>query len=485
MNLKMLIPFFLAALASAAVRKHFVRLRRMARRDPETGLPNVRALLMALEKLARGGQRGDGHMLGVVTVYNSDEMSSAYGYGVMDESMQELAACAGACLPRGARVFRIGTEQIGLLVPARAEAMPAMLARLNAAFRRPLMHEGQPIHADARIGYVGILGFQDEPESYLRKAQAASLQASQSGHDIAVYRSGIRTRARDNLTILGEMIGGMEREELYLHYQPKVCLRSGAVTGAEALIRWKHPQRGPLAPGVFIPRAEQSTLIHALTEFALERALRQSVAWRAAGMCIPVAVNVSPRNLMQPGFCAIVERALVRCGAQADLLELEVTEGAMVGDVELVAAELHQLAALGVKIAIDDFGTGYCSLNYLDRLPASILKIDQSFIRRMLNEESSVDIVEAVVSVAHKKGVHIVAEGVESQELFDSLRQLGCDVAQGYAIGKPMAPAEFEAWYHAWQRGERPVQVTRAAAPPALKHLDQPQLREVGVLRIA
>ncbi|MFZ6780449.1 putative bifunctional diguanylate cyclase/phosphodiesterase [Undibacterium sp. Ji83W] len=449
----------LSGLASDAMRENLSRFLQQTRLDPATGLPNARALLTALEKLARSRRRDASHLLGVVTVYNSDEMSSAFGYGVMDDSMQKLAACAAGCLPRGATVFRIGSEQIGFLSQTAEDAMLPLLARLNAAFRQPLMHLAQPIHADTRIGYVAIPGFLEEPESYLRKAQAASLQASQSGHDISLYRSGIRTRARDNLTILGELIGGMEREEIYLHYQPKVSLITGAVTGVEALIRWQHPQRGPLPPAAFITRAEQSTLIHALTEFVLERALWQAVAWRDAGMPVPIAVNVSPRNLMQPGFCSTVQRAMARCGASSDLLELEVTEGAMVGDVDLVAAELRQLSDLGVRIAIDDFGTGYSSLNYLDRLPASVLKIDQSFIRRMLTETSSIDIVDAVVSVAHKKGVHIVAEGVESQAVFDILRQLGCDVAQGYAIGKPMPAAEFENWYRAWQRGDHALSV--------------------------
>ena len=478
----------LGGLASDAMREHLLRLRRMARLDPATGLPNVQALLKGLEKLARGRLRNDAHMLGVVTVYNSGEMSSAFGYRVMDDCMQKLAVRAVACLPRGATVFRIGTEQIGILAPALGMKVPVLLTRLNTAFRQPLLHEGQPIHADARIGYVAIPGFKDKPESYLRKAQAASLQASQNGHDITSYSSGLRTRARDNLTILGELIGGLERGELYLHYQPKVSLQSGTVCGAEALIRWTHPQRGVLSPIAFIPRAEQSTLIHALTDFALECALRQAVAWRNAGMHIPVAVNISPRNLMQAGFCALVGRALERCGAGAELLELEVTEGAMAGDFELVAAQLHQLSALGVSIAIDDFGTGYCSLAYLDRLPASILKIDQSFIRRMLSEASSIDIVDAVVSVAHKKGVHIVAEGVESHTLFDTLRQLGCDLAQGYAIGKPMAPEEFGIWYRAWQCGEHPLQAPRpgpCVPPEAPKYFDQADLGEGGVRRVA
>ncbi|GGC75315.1 putative bifunctional diguanylate cyclase/phosphodiesterase [Undibacterium terreum] len=443
----------LGALANSAVHLHWMRLRLIARLAPNTGLPNAHALLMALEKLAGSRQSETSHVLGVVTVYNSDEMSSAFGFCVLDDSMRKLAICATGCLPAGAAVFRIGTEQLGFLSAAGENAMSTLLARLNTAFRQPLMHQDQPIHADTRIGYVAIHGFLEEPESYLRKALAASLQASQSRHDISLYRSGMRARARDNLTILGELIGGMEREEVYLHYQPKVSLSTGAVVGVEALIRWKHPQRGLLQPATFIPRAEQSTLIHALTEFAIERALHQAVAWRNAGMMVPIAVNVSPQNLMQPGFCNIVQGLLARCGGSSELLELEVTEGSMVGDIDLVAAELHQLNKLGVQIAIDDFGTGYSSLTYLDRLPVSILKIDQSFIRRMFSEESSIDIVDAVVSVAHKKGVRIVAEGVESQAVFDILKQLGCDVAQGYGIGKPMPPAEFEAWYRAWQLG--------------------------------
>jgi len=440
----------LGGLASDVIQDHLMRIRSLARHDMATGLPNVHALLMALEKLARSKNCDASHILGVVTVYNSGEMSSAFGFSVMDQSMQKLATCATVCLPQGAATFRIGSEQIGFLSQVRESEILTLLSRLNTSFRQPLIHQSQPIHADTRIGYVVISGFQEEPESYLRKAQAASLQASQSGHDISLYQSGIRNRARDNLTILGELIGGMERKEVFLHYQPKVSLHTGAVVGAEALIRWQHPQRGLLPPAAFIQRAEQSTLIHALTEFVIENALRQAVTWHAAGMEIPIAVNVSPRNLMQPGLYRMVLRSLACCKAKSELLELEVTEGAMISDIDMVASELHQLNDFGVKIAIDDFGTGYSSINHLDRLPASSLKIDQSFVRRMLSEDSSLDVVDAIVSVAHKKGVEIVAEGVESQAVFDILRELGCDVAQGYAIGKPMPPEEFRNWYHNW-----------------------------------
>jgi EAL domain-containing protein (putative c-di-GMP-specific phosphodiesterase class I) len=327
--------------------------------------------------------------------------------------------------------------------------MPAILARMGTAFRQPLRHEGLPIHADTRIGYVAINGIVGEPDGYLRQAQAAAYHASQSGHDLARYQAGIRTRARANLLMLGELTAGMERGEVVLHYQPKVSLRTGAVVGVEALVRWNHPVHGQVAPGVFVPRAEQSTLIHQLTEFVLERAMRQAAMWRDAGVCVPVAVNVSPRNFLQAGFCATVKRILARCNVDPDLLELELTEGALAGDVEAVAAQLRQLSDFGIRIAIDDFGTGYSSLTYLDRLPVSVLKIDQSFIRRLPAEPASVDLVDAMVSVAHKRRVELVAEGVENDAVCELLRTLGCDFAQGYGIARPMRAPDYLAWYRA------------------------------------
>ncbi|KRB70670.1 putative bifunctional diguanylate cyclase/phosphodiesterase [Noviherbaspirillum sp. Root189] len=291
----------------------------------------------------------------------------------------------------------------------------------------------------------------EDAEGYLRKAQAASLLVSENGDDVSQYHASIHWHARESLAILGELTEGIDRGEISLHYQPKICLQTGTIAGAEALMRWHHRERGMISPGDFIPRAEQSTLIHTLTAFALDQALQQAAEWHGLGIRIPIAINVSPRNLLQPGFCEAVLAAMKRTGATTDMLELEVTENVLMTDIERVAVELQQLAGHGIKIAIDDFGAGYSSLTYLYRLPVTHLKVDKSFVQGLAEEEVSAHIVEAVVSMARKIGIKTIAEGVETEVVYERLRDLGCDVAQGFFIAKPMPAAEFERWYRNWR----------------------------------
>jgi EAL domain-containing protein (putative c-di-GMP-specific phosphodiesterase class I) len=214
----------------------------------------------------------------------------------------------------------------------------------------------------------------------------------------------------------------------------------------EALMRWNHPERGNIPPGIFIPRAEQSTLINLITEFALEQAMKQIVKWRQHDIHLPIAVNISPRNLLQPGFSDLILQLLQRYDVSGHMLELEVTEGALMTDIARTISELSRLANAKITISIDDFGTGYSSLQYLHQLPISLIKIDQSFVRRLPDDKGAVHIVEAAVTLAHKMGMKTIAEGVEEQSAYKLLADLGCDIAQGFMISRPLPAAEFEKW---------------------------------------
>ncbi len=248
------------------------------------------------------------------------------------------------------------------------------------------------------------------------------------------------------MSMLGELIEAITLNQLSLHYQPKVDTQTLEVTSVEGLMRWKHPGRGNVPPSVFIPCAEHSTLIFEITKFAIETALKQIVRWEEKGINLTIAVNVSPLNLSEPGFAHIVNELLQRYGVKGHKLELEVTEGALIFDIETTTSELNELAENGVIISVDDFGTGYSSLQYLDKLPISKIKIDQSFIRQLSDGKNSSHIVNATISLAHQLKMRVVAEGVEDQEVFDYLLDKRCDYIQGYFFSKPLPEKEFDIW---------------------------------------
>ena len=263
----------------------------------------------------------------------------------------------------------------------------------------------------------------------------------------ALFRPDLdRQHCPDRLALLGELRNAIDRDELLLHYQPKLDLRDGTLVGVEALVRWQHPQRGFLPPSEFIPLAEQTGLIYPLSHWVLDTALRQQQAWCAVGLDIPVAVNLSRRTLHDPQLPETVARLLTRWDIAPTALVLEITEGSLMADPERAAENLRQLRALGVHVSIDDFGTGYSSLASLQNLSVDELKIDQSFVQAMATDASARAIVRAIVDLADALKLRVVAEGVEDRSTWDVLAGLGCDIAQGYFLSRPIAALELEAW---------------------------------------
>jgi EAL domain-containing protein (putative c-di-GMP-specific phosphodiesterase class I) len=249
-----------------------------------------------------------------------------------------------------------------------------------------------------------------------------------------------------NLALIGDLRQAIEADQLVLHYQPKAKLASGEVDATEALVRWRHPTLGLLYPDRFVPLVEQTDLIDKLTEWVVRRALRDLGALGPAASQITVAVNVSARNLGRPGFAELVLRELDASGVAADRLVVEITETALLTDPESATVVLRQLDALGVEISIDDFGSGHTSLGYLSELPIHELKIDRSFICDMLVNPAHAAIVRSIVDLGHNLGLRVVAEGVETQEIWDRLRASGCDAAQGYLLARPMAADQLGGW---------------------------------------
>lgn len=443
----MLVGLFSGAV-SDSVRSYLRHLKWIARHDAVTQLPNRTALLHSLTALSSEKDSSDSFVLAVISLQNAMELKCAFGFDVIEDIIRQSATRYGNILQHKTQVYRIDAEQIGILIENRsAQNIDALLAQLIEGARQPFQFNDIPVHADSHLGYVTFTEIVHAPGVYLQRAEAALVAAHETGQDCIAYSPEISTLSKENLSILGSLMNAIREGQLSMHYQPKIDIATGEIHSVEALIRWNHPERGNIPPVVFIPRAEQSTLINLITEFALEQAMEQIVKWRESGMHIPIAVNISPRNLLWDGFTDLVLQLLQRHGVHGQSLELEVTEGALMIDMARTIIELTRLADAKITISIDDFGTGYSSLQYLHQLPISLIKIDQSFVRRLPDDQGALHIVEAAVTLAHKMGMKTIAEGVESMEVYQLLANVGCDIAQGFAISRPLPAADFEKWY--------------------------------------
>jgi EAL domain-containing protein (putative c-di-GMP-specific phosphodiesterase class I)/GGDEF domain-containing protein len=437
----------LSGLASDRARDYIEHLKWVSRHDPSTGLPNRSALFERLAEMRKADNQLRQPMLVVVSVENMMELKAALGFGVIRETISQLADRFSTSQP-GCTVYRTETALLGILLDAGDQSAEDLAGELVATARRPIRLDAIPIHIDSRMGAVTFNGDSHTPEEYLQHAEAALIIAQKKGQDFVTYQPAIVSFTEENLAILGSLNRAIDDGQISLDYQPKVYLASGLVHGAEALIRWNHPVRGPLPPEAFMPRVEQSTLVQVITEFALEQAIAQMADWRKRGIKIPIAVNISTRNLLQPRFAEQVAGLLNHYRLSGESLELEITEGALMMDMERTIEELLRMTELNIIISIDDFGTGYSSLQYLHRLPISLIKIDQSFVRRLPDDNGAVSIVKAAVTLAHQMGIKVIAEGVENPVIYRFLKEIGCDLAQGFLLSRPLPPEAFAAWYH-------------------------------------
>jgi EAL domain-containing protein (putative c-di-GMP-specific phosphodiesterase class I) len=362
--------------------------------------------------------------------------------------------------PSDALVARFGGDEYAVLLPtADLGTTSSVTSMVRQAFAVPFELDQLQVTVEASLG-VAVTGESTEPADVLRQADIAKFAAKTRRTGVESYRPELAVGSPARLTLLTELRNAIVRGELTVHFQPKVRLRDGEVVGAEALVRWEHPERGLLFPDEFVPAAEHSGLISPLTFAVMRQALDACAGWRQAGRPLGVAVNMSPRSLLEPSFVDDVARAVAAVEVPASAVTLEITESSLMADPERAIEVLKRLRSLGVQLSIDDLGTGYSSLSYLQRLPVTEVKIDKSFL---LSHEEGVDsfaLVGAIVDLGHRLGRNVVAEGVEDEAAWDRLQELGCDSAQGYWMSRPLPAAEFTAWLEAW----RPRRVARLRA---------------------
>ncbi|WP_328671561.1 putative bifunctional diguanylate cyclase/phosphodiesterase [Streptomyces sp. NBC_00328] len=436
-------------------------------RDPLTGLPNRQWLLertwTALDDAERIGARS---ALMLIDLDRFRSVNDTLGHLAGDRLLLQIADRLRLALPRGAEAARLGGDEFAVLLPVADSTTSATRVARNlvAALGSPLDLDGLTLVLEASAGLAVFPDHALDAEGLLRRADIAMYQAKRDRTGVEVYESKRDSNTPDRLGLLGDLRRALDTGDVELHYQPKVRF-DGQVAGLEALVRWVHPERGKVPPDEFIAIAESSGLMPHLTEYVLETALGQVARWRAQGLYVPVAVNVSPRDVHTPGFAGAVAARLARHGVPAGALQLEITEHVLLEDPQRAADTLAALTGHGVKMSLDDFGTGYSSLVHLRRLPVSELKIDRSFVARLAVDAEDAEIVRCTVDLAHSLGLLVVAEGVEDDETWERLRDLGCDAVQGWLVAAAMPPEEATAWLLA--RGSRGWQRPRAALPAA------------------
>ena len=338
-------------------------------------------------------------------------------------------------------------------MPGDPTALEAIAERLLACVQLPFLVHHLALEVGASIGIARYPDDGEDAHTLLRRADIAMYEAKRAQSGIRHYEPVYDDHSLQRLRLLGDVRRAISAGEIVVHYQPIVDLAEMRVHGAEALVRWQHPERGLLAPGTFVPIVEQTGLISALTRHVLESAVAQCSTWREAGMDLCVSVNLSVRNLLDRNLPAEIGRLLRARRLPPDALQLEITESMIMSDPDRALLTITELSNLGVQLAVDDFGTGYSSLDYLSRLPIDELKIDRSFVSPMLTDSSNLIIVRSTINLAHDLRLAIIAEGVEDAETLAHLDQLGCDRVQGFHLGRPMSADAFDAW----MRDERTI----------------------------
>ncbi len=437
----LLVPI-LARVSRRLVRQ-LERIRHQAYHDDLTDLPNRRLLR---ERLVTALAEADGGPVAVLTL-DLDRFKSVndtFGHPGGDELLRRLCERLVAEVDGDLLVARLGGDELAVLAPGRTARDAIELGReVRSITGAPFTLDGVPVAVDASVGVAVSPEDGLDADTLLRRADVAMFAAKGRRLGVARYDEGFDTSDRDRLALMSQLRGAIERGEIVLHFQPKIELSSGAVCGVEALVRWQHPERGLVPPAAFVPYAEQSGLNRDLTRRVLRLAVEQAAAWRRTGAGVPVAVNVTMFDLLDPGFAEELETVLRQVGLPAGDLQLELTESAVMSEPERVLGVLEQVSALGVGLAVDDFGTGYSSLGHLGRLPVDTIKIDRSFVMGMDADEANRAIVAATIDLGHALGLRVVAEGIETSECAAELRALGCDVGQGYGLGRPVPAGEL------------------------------------------
>ncbi len=429
-------------------KRNVERIRYMAYYDDMTGLPNRTLFQMKLtESLSRAKE--DERMIGIcyLDLDRFKLVNASFGREFGDMLLMQVAERLNRNLGEFDYAARMEGDEFALLLGSvnSPEHLLELSRQILKSIEEPYELKGFPVHITASIGLVTNSNEQDDGYALFKKADMALVKAKESGkNDCLLYSDSWSNSSFERLKLQHEMYRAIQREEFVLHYQPQYDLLEGRIVGIEALVRWKHPVRGLLSPGVFIPLAEESGMIVQIGDWVLKEACRQNKAWQDAGLPkVPVSVNLSIRQFLQHDLTSKIADVLEETGLEPRYLDLEITES-MTIDVGHVSRCLLAITDLGVGISVDDFGTGYSSFHYLKNFPIDRLKIDRSFVRDIQQDPSDAEIVAAIIAMAHNLNIQVIAEGVETEEQMEFLRRHQCDEMQGYYWSPPVSSDKIE-----------------------------------------
>jgi diguanylate cyclase len=435
--------------------RELAAVREQAMTDELTGCANRRALYGALDDLFRPGledpaywARGNSFALALIDLDHFKEVNDSYGHAAGDELLKAVVSRFTQALEelQTPHLFaRLGGDEFAVILPEAGSRNAAMAcgSALQESLIEPVLLDDVLLHAQASIGIATAPLHAQDRGDMLFAADAAMYQAKTSGEMVCFHSPATAGDRRKRLEVAEDLFAALEREELTVDYQP-VLAANGRLVGAEALVRWDHPTRGRLLPGEFLEAAERYRLTPAIAERVLDVALTDLARWRTLGTALTVSVNVSASDLRDEGLVKIVASALLKRDVPPEALTIEITETAMMSDPELAQRVMQALHDLGVRLSVDDYGTGYSSLEYLLKLPINEIKLDRAFSKDLSRELRATAIVRSTVDLTHALGLRMVAEGVEDEETLLILRELSCDLIQGWYLGRPMSAAAFE-----------------------------------------
>jgi diguanylate cyclase (GGDEF)-like protein/PAS domain S-box-containing protein len=423
--------------------------RYQAHHDALTGLPNRLAFHDEIERGIAAGRRKGPFALVLIDLDRFKQINDSLGHRAGDILLQNLAAKLAEAVPARSMLARLGGDEFGILLPGFSDVSAGWadaLERIKAVFDEPHLVDGVPVALEASIGVAVHPTHGRSVDELLRRAEVAMYVAKDTGRGHAVYSAGEDSNDAGRLALLGELRRAISERELVLHYQPIVDATTNTTAKVEALLRWNHPEHGLILPAGFLPLAESTGLIRHLTRFVLDETAAQCMRWDADGRDIGVSINLSTRNLTEWDLVDDIAATLARWDVDPGRVTLEITESAVMCDPEGTKRVLDQLAGHGVRLAIDDFGAGFTSLSHLAQLPLHEIKLDRSFVVDLLTNDGDRAIVRSLLTLAHDLGLKVVAEGVESWDVLDELRDLGCDLVQGYLFARALPAAELSRW---------------------------------------
>lgn len=423
------------------------RLEFLANHDPLTRLPNRILLNDRLDEAIHRAERG-GSIICVmfIDLDHFKMINDSLGHGVGDRLLQEVASRLSGEVRKSDTVARLGGDEFNIVLEQIRNTGEAVIVaqKLLAALMRPIVIDEHQLYISASIG----IGFypQDgsDAQTLLKHADTAMYRAKAEGRNrYKFFSSDMNEGAHEFMVMANSLHAALERNEIYLEYQPRIDFATGQITGVEALVRWNHPELGLVPPARFIPLAEETGLIVPIGDWVIESACRQGKAWLDAGMPLRIAVNLSTRQFRVPGLSSRIAGIAKQCGLPLELLEVEITESLMMHDPASATQTLEAISRNGIKIALDDFGTGYSSLSYLKQFPIDYIKVDRSFVSDIPQDSGGVAIVRTIIAMAQSLGLAVVAEGVETVEQYEFLQREGCSEAQGYYFSHPVSPARI------------------------------------------